>query len=89
MNIDQACEQITLLKTVLETRNVDIGIRTLDQLIRFIGSQQKTIEDMKCCGNCEHEDIDMEGNNDCRLYKLCTFGYSRNKTNINDLWKLI
>ncbi len=81
MNIDQACEQITLLKTVLETRNVDIGIRTLDQLIRFIESQQKTIEDMKCCGNCKYNTS--TPNKNC--YSCLNGGFDVSN---NDNWEL-
>ncbi len=48
MNIKEA-------KELTQDMGSYIGIESkAEDLLDFIESQQKTIEDMKCCGNCKH-----------------------------------
>ncbi len=47
---------------------ISVDLNTLHQINDFIESQQKTIEDMKCCGNCDRENLSMGDYNECPYY---------------------
>ncbi len=48
MNIERA------IKVIDNIQYVQVFDERLDRVKDFIESQQKTIEDMKCCQNCKH-----------------------------------
>jgi hypothetical protein len=44
-----------------------LGYGDLLRVDLYIQSLEDKIESMKCCGNCDLEDLGMEGNNECPL----------------------
>ncbi len=57
MNIEEVMnteEAIITLKEEASYQLEAFGESEIPPVIDFIESQQKTIEDMKCCGNCKH-----------------------------------
>ncbi len=77
MNIEKAIKVIDNIQEVQEFDD------RLDRVKSFIESQQKTIENMKCCGNCEevakkhsgllyctYACMDTEHNDKCTAWEL-------------------
>ncbi len=55
MNIEKIIEnQKKLLKTISNQYHVELTYDHAFCMLKALESQQKTIEDMKCCGNCKH-----------------------------------
>ncbi len=84
MNIEEMKEfietNISRCKNNLRQYN---QIEKYEEILDFIESQQKTIEDMKCCGNCKHYQDSSDG-------YICNIG-SMEDNNISDCcdnWEL-
>ncbi len=59
MNTEEVKKGLTDLNSYLDDLKLEPHIdfekdKTIKNAINFIESQQKTIEDMKCCQNCKH-----------------------------------
>ena len=75
MNIKEAESLLTKMLHSLSSKDHMKFSNDVIKLKFFIESQQKTIKDMKCCGNCKHESI-WYGDNDCEFRDTCDNEYS-------------